>query len=189
MTDYTTSKAVLRTAYFTDHVTGKTAIAVELDAPSYDKAVYTVSSQENYGRMWLDAVIRVLDRAIYPEFTGNVDIVLISSQKECAIMAEKIIRMWIKLLGSKKQTSEKIRAIVAAAGHYHGLPNDDYYAIILEILLKCKDKFAHFSIDAQRISTPNTDRVFNLAKNMVAPNYVITKKKKKIVVPPVVQEN
>lgn len=171
------NRFIVRTAYFTDHVTGKTAIAVEVDSKEFD-GTQSVSNidKATYGEMWLNTILKILRNAIYKHFSGNADIVLVTSQKQCHTLATKVIKLYIKLLASKKQDEKKIVSLVAAANHYHNNPTDVIYVEILKTLLDCKHKFKHFNIDAQRVATPATNRVFNLAKDMVAPNYVIPKK-------------
>lgn len=161
-------RALIRSAYFTDHKTKITAVAVELESSEVE-GTSIFESTDTYGKMWLDAVRRtILIAANNTKPIAAFNVNLVTGQPECATLSKKVERIFIKVLESKKEINkERIHKIVAADGNHRCHPNDSLYTDLVALLWECKLKFAHFSFEQHHKPSPASAKVFNAARTMV----------------------
>lgn len=160
MKDY---NVAVRTACFTNHATKQTAVAITVQTNEWD-AEDTLSGAGTYARLWLEAVGKVFLILHKTRKHGNLHIKLISGDPNCVKMAQKLEKMYIKLLKRKKEvTPDVIDSIVHAQGQFKSLPNDDLYANVLTLIWNSRCRYDHFVFDVVRADTSMEYKMAKLA--------------------------
>ncbi len=157
-------KIILRSAYYTDHATKQTAVAMSVPKPDGKSTSMLIKTgTETYGQQWLKTLATVLTNL--PEMeSGDICLSLVSGQPQCVLMAEKIVRMFILMLKLNDGTPERVKSIVMADGKYKRLPNDPLYEAVLEKLWVCRQTLEHFSLEQHSKPSPEAAKVFNAAR-------------------------
>lgn len=161
-------KIILRSAYFTDHKTKRTAVGIGIDCSELTE-MKVFCSEETYGQLWLGTMLKLIkfSASMYNP-TEDLTIALVSGQPQCIMMAEKIERIFCKMLTTEKPMDDnRIRAIVAADGNHKCLPNDKLYEEVVKELWVCRKTFVHFGFEQHNKPSPEAAKVFNAARSEV----------------------